>query len=112
MPHQALRHKIKSYDSASEMPQQGRSLSREGEFAAMSVLRYSIALVLYAALLSTSSAQSWNLFSNAGNPRAEVNPIEEQPGRIADSADEALPEQYQKQLVFFRTSEPPGTVIV
>jgi lipoprotein-anchoring transpeptidase ErfK/SrfK len=38
--------------------------------------------------------------------------VGDQPGMIAPSADEELPPEYQKQLVFFRTVEKPGTVIV
>jgi lipoprotein-anchoring transpeptidase ErfK/SrfK len=38
--------------------------------------------------------------------------IGDQPGHIATAEDEQLPAQYQKQLVFFRTTEPPGTIVV
>src|SRR5215475_11093532 len=43
---------------------------------------------------------------------AQVRDVGDQPGRIPDPAEERLPPQYQRQLVFYRTSEPPGTVIV
>ena len=43
---------------------------------------------------------------------AQVRDVGDQPGRIPDPAEERLPPQFQRQLVFYRTSEPPGTVIV
>jgi len=43
---------------------------------------------------------------------AQVRDVGDQPGRIPDAAEEHLPPQFQRQLVFYRTSEPPGTVIV
>lgn len=36
----------------------------------------------------------------------------DQPGYIADEADEQLSPQFQRQLVFFRTAEPPGTIVI
>jgi lipoprotein-anchoring transpeptidase ErfK/SrfK len=38
--------------------------------------------------------------------------IGEQPGVVPNSRDEQLPPAYQRQVVFYRTNEPPGTVIV
>jgi lipoprotein-anchoring transpeptidase ErfK/SrfK len=66
-------------------------------------IRYPVALIFYTALAGIASAQT---------ARPEINPIEEQPGRIANSETEALPPEYQKQLVFFRTVEPAGTIVV
>ena len=42
----------------------------------------------------------------------DESPVEEQPGVVPDPDDERLPAGYQRQLVFFRTAEPPGTVVV
>lgn len=36
----------------------------------------------------------------------------DQPGYIPDDADEQLPPQFQRQMVFFRTTEPPGTIVI
>ncbi|MGO4713057.1 L,D-transpeptidase [Bradyrhizobium sp. 2TAF24] len=36
--------------------------------------------------------------------------IDDQPGYIP--SDEGLPPQYQRQLVLYRTTEPPGTIII
>jgi lipoprotein-anchoring transpeptidase ErfK/SrfK len=42
----------------------------------------------------------------------EELPIEEQPGFVPDAAAERLPPAFQRQLVFFRTTEPPGTIVI
>jgi lipoprotein-anchoring transpeptidase ErfK/SrfK len=56
-------------------------------------------------LASISSAQ-------ISFPRPDENTVGDQPGHIASAVDEQLPAQYRKQLVFFRTTEPPGTIVV
>lgn len=38
--------------------------------------------------------------------------IDEQPGYVPSPEEELLPAQYRPQPVYFRTSEPPGTIIV
>lgn len=38
--------------------------------------------------------------------------LEDQPGFVPNEADEQLAPQFQRQMVFYRTSEPPGTIIV
>jgi hypothetical protein len=38
--------------------------------------------------------------------------VEEQPGVVPDPDAERLPAAFQRQLVFFRTAEPPGTIII
>jgi lipoprotein-anchoring transpeptidase ErfK/SrfK len=39
-------------------------------------------------------------------------PIADQPGHIPDAADEELPAQLRRQVVFYRSTEAPGTIIV
>ena len=39
-------------------------------------------------------------------------PIEDQPGFVPDTSAEQLPAAYRRQLVFYRTTEAPGTIIV
>ncbi len=39
-------------------------------------------------------------------------PIEDQPGYVPDTSAEQLPAAYRRQLVFYRTTEAPGTIIV
>jgi lipoprotein-anchoring transpeptidase ErfK/SrfK len=36
----------------------------------------------------------------------------DQPGYVATADQEQLPAKYRKQVVFYRTTEPPGTIIV
>ncbi len=59
-----------------------------------------VALSLLVAPLSQAFAQ-----------RDEMN-ISDQPGYIPDPSEEQLPPQYQRQMVLYRTTEPPGTIIV
>ena len=45
--------------------------------------------------------------------RASAEPgDEEQPGMVPNRADEQLDPSLRRQLVFFRSNEPPGTIIV
>ena len=43
---------------------------------------------------------------------AQSRDVGDQPGHVPDAADENLPPQFQRQAVFFRSSEPPGTIVV
>jgi lipoprotein-anchoring transpeptidase ErfK/SrfK len=42
----------------------------------------------------------------------DLSNLEDQPGMVPNEADEQLEPQFQRQMVFYRTSEPPGTIIV
>jgi len=44
-------------------------------------------------------------------PKDELS-VEERPGYQPTAQEEQLPTAYQRQLVFFRTVEPPGTIVV
>src|SRR5947209_15223916 len=44
--------------------------------------------------------------------QADESVVQEQPGLVPDPEEERLPAAYQRQLVFFRSTEPPGTVVV
>ena len=61
--------------------------------------------LLVLSLPASAFAQGWVV-------RPSSSQVDDQPGRVADAADEELPEQYQRQIVFFRTVEPPGTIVV
>jgi lipoprotein-anchoring transpeptidase ErfK/SrfK len=37
---------------------------------------------------------------------------EDQPGYVPSEAEEQMQPQFQRQMVFFRTNEPPGTIVV
>jgi lipoprotein-anchoring transpeptidase ErfK/SrfK len=49
---------------------------------------------------------------NAGAQPARVLDIDEQPGVVPDPRDERLSAALQRQAVFYRTSEPAGTIVV
>jgi lipoprotein-anchoring transpeptidase ErfK/SrfK len=42
----------------------------------------------------------------------ETMQVEDQPGYVPDPSAELLPAAYQRQAVFYRTTEAPGTIIV
>lgn len=42
----------------------------------------------------------------------DYSTLEDQPGMVPSEADEQLSPQFQRQMVLYRTSEPPGTIIV
>jgi len=65
-----------------------------------------VVLVGFANVSFIAHAASWF------GPRPDENMIGDQPGHVAAAEDEQLPPEYQKQLVFFRTTEVPGTIIV
>jgi lipoprotein-anchoring transpeptidase ErfK/SrfK len=43
---------------------------------------------------------------------AQGRDVGDRPGYIPDPTEEQLPAQFQRQVVYYRTSEPPGTIIV
>ena len=58
--------------------------------------------------LISASAQT----SNWSGPRPEQNMTGDQPGYVPKEDEEELPAEFQKQAVFFRTTEAPGTIVV
>ena len=50
--------------------------------------------------------------SLAGAQAGRSMQIDDQPGVVPDPRDEQLPVAFQRQAVFYRTNEPPGTIIV
>lgn len=42
----------------------------------------------------------------------DMTSLEDQPGFVPDQTQEQLPPQFQRQMVLYRTTEPPGTLIV
>jgi lipoprotein-anchoring transpeptidase ErfK/SrfK len=66
-------------------------------------------------LTSISILAALGIVANA--ERASAQPgramqIDDQPGMVPDPRDEQLPAAFQRQVVFYRTNEPPGTIIV
>lgn len=56
-------------------------------------------------VLATSADHSW---AQPGRTMA----IDDQPGVVPNPSEEQLPAAFQRQAVFYRTNEPPGTIIV
>jgi lipoprotein-anchoring transpeptidase ErfK/SrfK len=66
-------------------------------------------------LFAATTVVLWTAPTNAQHQRTippESLQIEEQPGYEPSAEDEQQPAAYQRQLVFFRTAEAPGTIIV
>jgi lipoprotein-anchoring transpeptidase ErfK/SrfK len=69
-------------------------------------------LVMMAFVMTIICASSTLLPAQNFRPPQVTMPIEDQPGYEPDSSAEQLPAAYRRQLVFYRTSEAPGTIIV
>jgi lipoprotein-anchoring transpeptidase ErfK/SrfK len=65
----------------------------------MTLLRFSILIVLAWAAMPVGA-------------KAQSHDPGDQPGYIPKAEEEMLPPQYQHQLVFFRSTEAPGTIVV
>jgi lipoprotein-anchoring transpeptidase ErfK/SrfK len=65
-----------------------------------------VILVGLSLLPQAASAQVWN------GPRPDQNMAADQPGYEPSTQEEELPAEYKMQVVFFRTTEPPGTLVV
>jgi lipoprotein-anchoring transpeptidase ErfK/SrfK len=62
------------------------------------------------ALLACITAVTFSLTPSLA--QRDYSSLEDQPGFVPKETDEQLPPQFQRQMVFYRTSEPPGTIIV
>jgi lipoprotein-anchoring transpeptidase ErfK/SrfK len=74
-----------------------------------------VPLVLAAVLAMPSApafAQFLGLGGGGGGSAPRVMEIDDQPGYIPQPQEEELPLQFQRQVVPYRTTEPPGTIIV
>jgi lipoprotein-anchoring transpeptidase ErfK/SrfK len=74
--------------------------------AATRILLIVTALCIAPELGALAQAATWS------GPRPDQNMEPDQPGFVPTEEQEALPAQYQKQIVFYRTTEPAGTIIV
>ena len=66
-------------------------------------------------LISMSVGVVVGLAANADRVGAQPGrtmAIDERPGHVPDPRQERLPAAYQRQAVFYRSNEPPGTIIV
>jgi lipoprotein-anchoring transpeptidase ErfK/SrfK len=62
-------------------------------------------------LFPTGQATKFVARALAGEPSNEMQ-IDDQPGYVPTADQEQLDPQFQRQFVFFRTTEAPGTIIV
>jgi len=59
-----------------------------------------------------AAAALWTALASAGHAQSRVMDIQDQPGYVPSPEEETLPAQFQRQMVYFRTTEAPGTIIV
>ena len=66
-----------------------------------------LALALVLAGMTSAAAQSSRIINSQ-----ETMQVDEQPGHEPSSDEEQLSKIYQRQMVFFRSTEAPGTIII
>jgi lipoprotein-anchoring transpeptidase ErfK/SrfK len=81
------------------------------------LLRLSIRLsVIVAAAILTGSLGEGRLSAQPRPPisldRSGINQIDDQPGYVPSEEEERLDPQFRHQVVFYRTTEQPGTIVV
>ncbi len=54
----------------------------------------------------------FTVIATAAHAQSRVMDIQDQPGYVPTADEENLPAQFQRQMVFFRSTEPPGTIVV
>ena len=69
-------------------------------------------LVICAAALGLPDLSARAQTGGAAAAPSEESTVEERPGCVPTPGDERLPLIYQRQMVFYRTAEPAGTIIV
>jgi lipoprotein-anchoring transpeptidase ErfK/SrfK len=81
-----------------------------------SIWRNSIGRTSFGRILVTAASALTLVCALSGAAGAQIfrpsMPIEEQPGYQPAPEEEQLPPAFRRQLVFFRTTEPPGTIII
>ena len=70
-----------------------------------------LAICLSALIAPNPSAATTPTVIDAPSAADEMK-IDDQPGYVPSAESEQLDPQFQRQLVFYRTSEPPGTIII
>ena len=69
-------------------------------------------LVICAAALGLPDLSARAQTGGAAAAPSGESTVEERPGYVPTAGDERLPAIYQRQMVFYRTAEPAGTIIV
>jgi len=70
-----------------------------------------LAICLSALIVPNRSAATTPTVIDAPSAADEMK-IDDQPGYVPSAESEQLDPQFQRQLVFYRTTEPPGTIII
>jgi lipoprotein-anchoring transpeptidase ErfK/SrfK len=80
----------------------------------MRQVRRTVRRMLGVALIGASALATLPAFAQGSwqGQRPDRSSVEEQPGYVPQAHEEQLPSKYRKQMVFFRTSEAPGTIVV
>ncbi len=68
-------------------------------------------LVIAAGMVAVAGVAGLSFDLSAVAARKELS-IEEQPGYVPAPEEEMLPAEYRPQPVYFRSNEPPGTIII
>jgi lipoprotein-anchoring transpeptidase ErfK/SrfK len=64
------------------------------------------------AIRAVATAALLMAFASAAHAQSQMMEVQDQPGYVPTADEESLPAQFQRQMVFFRTTEAPGTIIV
>jgi lipoprotein-anchoring transpeptidase ErfK/SrfK len=59
-----------------------------------------------------AAAALLSAFASAAHAQSREMNIQDQPGYVPTAEEETLAAQFQRQMVYFRTAEAPGTIIV
>src|ERR1044072_5447489 len=86
----------------------GEEMTELSRTAVLSQDGRSVWLRLAAGLLVRGTLRLASMRAGVPAPQAD----EERPGYVPTEAEEQLPNELRKQMVFFRTTESPGTIIV
>jgi lipoprotein-anchoring transpeptidase ErfK/SrfK len=89
------------FDGAGDLANNDTSRKRPMRSASMTKVRHLIWMVIAAVGLTLSVSQSF----------AQQPDVGDQPGLLADDSVELEPE-YRKQMVYYRSTEAPGTIII
>ena len=62
--------------------------------------------------LAAAAGLALSLFASHGFAQRGESDVLDEPGRVPTAEEENLPPQFHRQVVYFRSTEPPGTVVI
>ena len=71
--------------------------------------KFAVATIIGAASVALAALASHAVAQQRAHEQMDVL---DEPGKVPTAEEEMLPPQFQKQLVFFRSTEAPGTVVI